>query len=108
MPKKPVRGKARARLPTAKSVRKPAARRAKPKLKKAAARTAKPANHVRPGASAKKRKDYEATSIYEEVTITCPGCGKVSRVIKLAGISTEGLICQRCAKGEMEIEDMDF
>ena len=57
---------------------------------------------------AKKQQKYEPTSIYEETTITCPGCGRITKVIKLAGVDTEGMICQRCAKGEVELGDMDF
>ncbi|MBI3033719.1 hypothetical protein HYY72_01015 [Candidatus Woesearchaeota archaeon] len=56
----------------------------------------------------KKTSEHDAASIYEEVTITCPGCGRISRMIKLSGVNAEGLICQRCAKGEIEMEEMDF
>ncbi|GEM_PF-2756177 len=57
---------------------------------------------------ARQEKTYETEGIYEETIITCPGCGRATKVIKLSGISTEAMLCQRCAKGEVEIEDMDF
>ncbi|HZX44145.1 MAG TPA: hypothetical protein VFF28_00525 [Candidatus Nanoarchaeia archaeon] len=36
---------------------------------------------------------------FEEVTVKCPNCGKVFRVIKSSGFSMEGMLCQRCAAG---------
>ncbi len=56
----------------------------------------------------KKEKKSDTTGIYEETTITCPGCGRVTKVIKVSGLDTEGMICQRCLKGEVELEEMDF
>ncbi len=56
----------------------------------------------------KKEKKADTTGIYEETTITCPGCGRMTKVIKVSGLDTEGMICQRCLKGEVELEEMDF
>lgn len=79
---------------------------------KKAAKAAKRAQKPRKGAMKAKRnikeKKPDTTGIYEETTITCPGCGRVTKVIKVSGLDTEGTICQRCAKGEVEIEEMDF
>ncbi len=94
MPKKQKKAK-KAPKKGVKALKRPSKKVAKP-----ASRKTKP--HKRMG------KKPESTGIYEEATITCPGCGRMTKVIKIAGINTEGMICQRCSKGEIEIEDMDF
>ena len=101
MPKKSARKKASKKSSRAKFGRHP-----KKKAKKRPKTVAKPSK-TRRTAEKMPKKETEA-SIYEEVTITCPGCGRISKVIKLSGVDTEGLICQRCAKGEIELEEMDF
>lgn len=88
------------------------------KARKSAKRVSKPKKsiHKRPNKATRVAKakrtprqgGYETAGIYEETTITCPGCGRANKVIKLAGLNTEGMICQRCAKGEIEIEEMEF
>lgn len=78
--------------------------------KRVAGKTQKPAAR-KPKHQPEKKKEqkrYETEGVYEETVITCPGCGRETKVIKLSGISTEAMLCQRCAKGEVEIEDMDF
>ncbi len=41
---------------------------------------------------------------FEEITLVCPGCGRQVKMIKLKGLNTEGLLCQRCAEGEIETD----
>ena len=41
----------------------------------------------------------------EQVSVTCSNCGKVFKVLKLKGLSMQGIICQRCSLGEMELPD---
>lgn len=36
---------------------------------------------------------------FEEVIIRCPSCGREFRIVKSAGFSAEGMLCQRCATG---------
>lgn len=100
MPKKTARKKTAKKISRAKN---------KPKKREIMVKRAKKAvkSHKKPQKAHKKAPEPEA-SIYEEVTITCPGCGRTSKVIKLAGVNAEGLICQRCAKGEIELGEMDF
>ena len=43
---------------------------------------------------------------YEEVEFICEGCGKKIKMLKTKGMSTEGLLCQRCGKTE-DITDDD-
>ena len=38
----------------------------------------------------------------EQVSITCANCGRQFTVVKLPGLSLEGMICQRCELGEIE------
>ncbi|MBI2141982.1 hypothetical protein HYU15_00655 [Candidatus Woesearchaeota archaeon] len=96
---KPKRAGAR-RATGARKAAKAAKKRASGKRQKPAARAAKP--------KSRQEKRYETEGVYEETVVMCPGCGRETKVIKLSGISTEGMLCQRCAKGEIEIEDMDF
>ncbi len=56
----------------------------------------------------KAKSEYDSTGLYEETTVVCPGCGRETKMIKIAGLDTEGMLCQRCAKGEVELGDMDF
>ncbi|MBI2575167.1 hypothetical protein HYV82_04760 [Candidatus Woesearchaeota archaeon] len=103
MPKKSVRKRTR---PKRAGVRKATkARRAAKAAKRSAAKRPKPASSK---PKARQEKRYETEGIYEETVIMCPGCGRETKVIKLSGISSEGMLCQRCAKGEIEIEDTDF
>jgi len=41
---------------------------------------------------------------FEEVTFVCSGCGRQVKMIKLKGLGTEGLLCQRCSQGEIETD----
>lgn len=41
----------------------------------------------------------------EQVSVTCSNCGKAFKVIKLKGLSMQGVICQRCSLGEMELPE---
>jgi len=36
---------------------------------------------------------------FEEVVIKCPSCGREFRIVKSAGFSPEGMLCQRCSAG---------
>lgn len=103
MPKKAVKKASKGKKVVSKKAARPS--KAAPKKAKAAKKVAKsmPKTPKKP-----KSQNLDTAGIYEETTITCPGCGRVSKVIKLSGVSTEGLICQRCAKGDIELEDMDF
>ncbi|MBI2134085.1 hypothetical protein HYU11_05375 [Candidatus Woesearchaeota archaeon] len=76
--------------------------------KKQNPKKAKKTTTRQPKKGGKMKKTDNTTGIYEETTITCPGCGRVTKMIKVAGLDTEGMICQRCAKGEIEIEEMEF
>ncbi len=91
----------------AKKVKKKAQKRATT-IKKTAKRAQKAIKGTMKAKKNVKEKKPDTTGIYEETTITCPGCGRVTKVIKVSGLDTEGTICQRCAKGEVEIEEMDF
>ena len=98
---KPKRAAARRASKAGKAPREGAAKkRASGKRQKPAARAVKP--------EARQEKRYETEGVYEETVVMCPGCDRETKVIKLSGISTEGMLCQRCAKGEIEIEDTDF
>ncbi len=50
----------------------------------------------------KKGQSVKAEAEFEEITFVCSGCGKQVRMVKLKGLGTEGLLCQRCAEGEVE------
>lgn len=52
----------------------------------------------------RKNKGKEADSDFEEITFTCPNCGKEIKMIKLKGLNTEGMLCQQCSKGEVELD----
>lgn len=41
----------------------------------------------------------------EQVTVTCANCGRQFTVVKLPGLSMEGMICQRCELGEIEFPE---
>ena len=41
----------------------------------------------------------------EQVTVKCSNCGREFNIVKLQGLSTEGMICQRCAVGEIEFPE---
>jgi regulator of protease activity HflC (stomatin/prohibitin superfamily) len=41
----------------------------------------------------------------EQVTVNCSNCGRGFNIVKLHGLSTEGMICQRCAVGEIEFPE---
>lgn len=44
-------------------------------------------------------KEENAEVEFEEVVIRCPSCGREFRIVKSAGFSTEGMLCQRCSAG---------
>ncbi len=41
----------------------------------------------------------------EQVTVSCSNCGRQFNIVKLHGLSMEGMICQRCAIGEVEFPE---
>ncbi|MBI2664104.1 hypothetical protein HYX10_02040 [Candidatus Woesearchaeota archaeon] len=41
----------------------------------------------------------------EQVTVKCENCGRSFNIVKLHGLSTEGMICQRCSVGEIEFPE---
>ena len=41
----------------------------------------------------------------EQVSVTCSNCGRQFNIVKLHGLSTEGMICQRCNVGEIEFPE---
>ncbi len=41
----------------------------------------------------------------EQVTVACVNCGRQFNIVKLHGLSTEGMICQRCNIGEVEFPE---
>ena len=53
------------------------------------------------GDSRKKKKIEIPEDVAEEVIIRCANCGREIRVVKKRGYSTEGILCQRCAMGEV-------
>ena len=41
----------------------------------------------------------------EQVTVACSNCGRTFNIVKLPGLTTEGLICQRCEVGEIQFPE---
>ena len=37
---------------------------------------------------------------YEEVEFICANCSKKVKMLKVKGMSTEGMLCQKCGLGE--------
>jgi putative cell wall-binding protein len=104
--KAPMKAKKKAPKVAKKVVKK--AKKATKPAKKVVKSEKKPQVKVQKAPKTPKREAYESTGIYEETTIICPGCGRTTRVIKISGLDTEGMLCQRCLKGDIELEEMDF
>lgn len=51
-----------------------------------------------------KRVESVLIPTFEEIEFTCINCGKVVKMVKQTGMSTEGLLCQRCSVGEGSFE----
>tara|TARA_Y100000310_G_C20703867_1_gene832775 strand:+ start:3964 stop:4107 length:144 start_codon:yes stop_codon:yes gene_type:complete len=41
----------------------------------------------------------------EQVTVACSNCKREFNIVKLHGLSTEGMICQRCSVGEIQFPE---
>ena len=41
----------------------------------------------------------------EQVTVICSNCGRNFSIVKLRGLGTEGMICQRCTVGEIDFPE---
>ncbi len=41
----------------------------------------------------------------EQVSVACVNCGREFTVVKLRGISSEGMVCQRCSLGETQFPE---
>jgi len=46
----------------------------------------------------KKSSKEQSETAYEEVTITCTGCGKKRKIVKLKSRKIDDFLCQRCGK----------
>jgi DNA-directed RNA polymerase subunit RPC12/RpoP len=51
------------------------------------------------------KKQDKPQGQYEEVEFVCAACGKKVKMLKTTGISTEGMLCQRCGLGEESLDD---
>jgi len=51
------------------------------------------------------KKDSKNEVCYEEIEFICPNCGKKVKMLKVKGVSIEGLLCQRCSQGEVQQSD---
>ena len=40
-----------------------------------------------------------------QVNVECPNCGRGFEILKIKGIDTEGIICQRCEVGEVQLPE---
>lgn len=41
----------------------------------------------------------------EQVSVACSNCGRQFNIVKLHGLSMEGMICQRCSIGEVQFPE---
>jgi hypothetical protein len=41
----------------------------------------------------------------EQVVVSCVNCSREFTIVKLRGLSTDGLVCQRCSMGEMQFPE---
>ncbi len=70
------------------------------KLQKAAKKAFKKQEAKKP---AKKTSGILQPALFEETIVQCPNCGKSMRLIKAPEFSTEGMLCQSCSKGEIDL-----
>jgi len=59
----------------------------------------RPNRAVRKVIKRKTAKEEKFEVGFEEVVVHCPSCGREFRIVKSAGFSMEGMLCQRCAAG---------
>ena len=86
------------------------AKKAKPKKQKSIKRHAKPkakaakktAKRLKPSPKKTERKSQEI-ELFEEIIIPCANCGKQMRLFKAPEFNTEGMLCQSCTKGEIDL-----
>lgn len=100
--RRPVRKKAKKGKPKRKKAKKKVVRKRKPKKKPVRRKTRRKTitkKRLRPRA-----KPLE-TSLFEEVTYKCPGCGRPMTVVKISGYDVSGMLCQRCAHGDITTDE---
>ncbi len=118
--KKAAKKAKQARKPKVRSARRKAPRRAamhslkknrfsgKPKSssKKRVSRSSKPAKRRASSPSSDKKTPQSLMfEPLEQVTVACSNCGRQFNIVKLHGLSMEGMICQRCSIGEVEFPE---
>ena len=59
----------------------------------------------RVGAGSKSSADSFMVESMVQVSVKCVNCGREFSIVKLKGLSTEGMICQRCQVGEMQMPE---
>ncbi len=98
-PKRPAKARAKKRVVARHSQKKSAKQSRK-------TRSAKRLSHKKSSSS---RRVPKSESIrleqLEQVTVTCPNCGREYSMVKISGISTEGMVCQRCQVGEQDLPE---
>ncbi len=62
-------------------------------------KTSKKAKPRKKDVSKKSPKEDNFEVGFEEVVVKCPSCGREFRIVKSAGFSAEGMLCQRCSAG---------
>ncbi len=101
-----------ARVPSKRSKASRPAKKSKP-ARKAVKRAAKPSKKQarKPERKSKPRgpritskaKSRTVFQPMEQVTVSCVNCGREFTIVKIPGLSTEGMICSRCSFGEMQL-----
>lgn len=54
---------------------------------------------------ARKKTRLVEEPMFEEITYNCPGCGRPMKVVKVSGYDVSGMLCQRCAHGDIAMEE---
>ena len=106
-----MKRKARVKRASAKSVKSSKRRARKVSGSKSKSKNAgrglrkKKAKSKRVRVSSKSSSDSFMIEPMVQVSVKCVNCGREFSIVKLSGLSTEGMICQRCQVGEMQLPE---
>jgi hypothetical protein len=99
--------KAKPRKVVKKSVAKPKAAKPVKREKPVKQKQDKPVKQAKPAPKQAPKQDNQEMNFFEEVTLTCSGCGKKVKELKYPGMDVDDYVCRNCSGVETELGE-DF
>lgn len=64
-----------------------------------------PKSSKQPKKAIRKNTESMVFDPLDQVTVTCSNCGRKFDMVMLHGLTTEGMLCQRCSFGEIQFPE---